>query len=79
MTSYSLKFIEDNPTWVGQGMDLQFQDLDELAKFALDGIRAQRFVIMIGLSDAQATLADRANRIGRGELPIDLASWAAQS
>lgn len=55
------------------GMDLQFQDLDELAKFALDGIKEQRFIIMIGLEQAHGTLTDRANRIGRGELPIDLA------
>jgi NAD(P)-dependent dehydrogenase (short-subunit alcohol dehydrogenase family) len=56
------------------GMELEFQDLDELARFALDGIREQRFIIMIGLEEAEATLVDRAARIGRGELPIDLAS-----
>lgn len=56
------------------GWELQFQDLDELARYALDGIREQRFVIMIGLDEAEATLADRAQRIGRGSLPIDLAS-----
>jgi NAD(P)-dependent dehydrogenase (short-subunit alcohol dehydrogenase family) len=55
------------------GMELQFQDLDELARFALDGIREKRFVIMIGIEGAHATLTDRANRIGRGELPIDQA------
>ncbi len=56
------------------GMEMQFQDLDELARFCLDGILAKRFVIMIGLEDAAATLKDRAARIGRGELPIDLAA-----
>ncbi len=56
------------------GMDLPFQDLDELAVFCLDGIREGRFVIMIGLEGAEATLADRAQRIGRGALPIDQAS-----
>jgi NAD(P)-dependent dehydrogenase (short-subunit alcohol dehydrogenase family) len=55
------------------GMDLQFQDLDELARYCLDGIREQRFVIMIGLEGAQATLTARAKRIGKAELPIDLA------
>lgn len=55
------------------GMDLEFQDLDELAKFCLQGIRDQRFVIMIGIEDAEATLHNRASRIGRAELPIDLA------
>lgn len=55
------------------GMELEFQDLDELARFCLEGIREQRFVIMIGIEDAQATLQERAGRIGRGALPIDLA------
>jgi len=59
------------------GMDLKFQDLDELAQVALAGIRDERFVIMIGHSEAQATLRDRAERIGRGELPIDPAGVPA--
>ncbi len=53
------------------GWDLQFQDLDELAQYCLQGIREQRFVIMIGLEDAAQTLQQRAQRIGRAELPID--------
>lgn len=56
------------------GMELPFQDLDELARFALEGIHDKRFVIMIGLEQAKETLEQRATRIGRGELPIDLAS-----
>ncbi len=55
------------------GMQLEFQDLDELARFCLQGIRERRFVIMIGVEGAEATLQDRAARIGRTELPIDLA------
>lgn len=55
------------------GMQLDFQDLDELARFCLQGIREQRFVIMIGVEDAEQTLQQRAGRIGRTELPIDLA------
>ena len=55
------------------GMDLPIQDLDELARYCLQGIREQRFIIMIGLEAAQATLLDRAGRIGRAELPINLA------
>ncbi len=54
------------------GMQLDFQDLDDLARFCLQGIREQRFVIMIGIEDAEATLQQRAGRIGRTELPIDL-------
>ena len=55
------------------GMTLEFQDLDELARFCLDGIREKRFVIMIGIEDAEKTLFERASRIGRTELPIDQA------
>ena len=55
------------------GMELAFQDLDELARYCLQGIREQRFVIMIDVQDAQATLQARAERIGRAALPIDLA------
>jgi NAD(P)-dependent dehydrogenase (short-subunit alcohol dehydrogenase family) len=56
------------------GMDLPVQDLDELARFCLQGIVERRFVIMIGIEGAEATLLDRAARIGRTELPIDLAA-----
>ena len=55
-------------------MELEFQDLDDLARFCLQGVRDQRFVIMIGIDEAESTLQDRARRIGRGELPIDLAA-----
>jgi len=56
------------------GMDLQFQDLDDLARHCLEGLRKQQFIIMYGHGETEATLKDRASRIGRGELPIDLAS-----
>ena len=56
------------------GMELQFQDLDELARHALQGIRDGQFIIMYGHAETQATLSDRAARIGRGELPFDLQS-----
>jgi NAD(P)-dependent dehydrogenase (short-subunit alcohol dehydrogenase family) len=55
------------------GMQLEFQDLDELARYCLQGIRDKRFVIMIRVEEAQQTLQDRAARIGRADLPIDLA------
>ena len=59
------------------GVELKFQDLDELAAYALDGIRDERFVIMIGVDHAAAELQDRAARIGRAELPLDLATIPA--
>jgi NAD(P)-dependent dehydrogenase (short-subunit alcohol dehydrogenase family) len=55
------------------GMELPLQDLDELARYCLQGIRDKHFIIMIGLEGAEATLLDRAARIGRAELPINLA------
>ena len=55
------------------GMQLEFQDLDELARYCLEGIRQENFIIMIGVEQAEATLSDRASRYGRAELPIDLA------
>lgn len=55
------------------GVDLQLQDLDELARFCLQGIRDKNFVIMIRVEEAEATLHERASRIGRAALPIDQA------
>jgi NAD(P)-dependent dehydrogenase (short-subunit alcohol dehydrogenase family) len=56
------------------GMELHFQDLDELAQFALDGVLAGRFILMIGVEGAEAQLMDRAQRYGRAELPFDIAA-----
>lgn len=55
------------------GWALEFQDLDELARYCLQGILEKRFVIMIRVEEAEATLHERAARIGRAELPIDQA------
>lgn len=55
------------------GWDLEFQDLDELARYCLQGIREKRFVVMIRVEEAEVTLHERAARIGRSELPIDQA------
>lgn len=56
------------------GVELHFQDLDELARFCLAGVLEKRFAIMIGIEDSQATLEWRAKAIGSGELPIDIAN-----
>lgn len=55
------------------GMTLEVQDLDELARFCLEGVLGGRFIIMIGVEDAEVTLQQRATRIGQSALPIDLA------
>ena len=51
------------------GYELPFQDLDELARMALEGIREQRFVIMIDVESIGPTLHARAERLSQGELP----------
>lgn len=55
------------------GMDLPIQDLDELAQFALAGIRNEDFVIMIDRQSMEAQLNERAAKLARGECPIQLA------
>ena len=54
------------------GFDLPVQDLDELAQFALRGIRNEDFVIMIDRASMEATLNERAAKLARGECPIEL-------
>ncbi|RLA14049.1 MAG: short-chain dehydrogenase [Gammaproteobacteria bacterium] len=54
------------------GFDLPVQDLDELAQFALRGIRNDDFVIMIDRESMEATLVERAAKLARGECPIEL-------
>jgi len=54
------------------GFEMPVQDLDELAQFALEGIRNEDFVIMIDRASMEATLVDRAAKLARGECPIVL-------
>jgi NAD(P)-dependent dehydrogenase (short-subunit alcohol dehydrogenase family) len=56
------------------GVELPVQDLDELAAFALEGIRKGDFVIMIGREQMETQLVDRAKKLARGECPIG-AGW----
>jgi len=53
------------------GVELPVQDLDELAQFALEGVRRQDFVIMIGREQMEAQLIDRAKKLANGSCPID--------
>ena len=54
------------------GFELPVQDLDELARFAIEGIRNEDFVIMIDRESMEAQLNDRAAKLARGECPIEL-------
>ena len=51
------------------GHELKFQDLDELAQVVIDGIRADRFIMMIGVESIGATMRERAAAFEKGELP----------
>ena len=51
------------------GRELKFQDLDELAQIVVDGIRAERFVMMIGVESIGVTMRARAAALEKGELP----------
>ena len=51
------------------GHELKFQDLDELAQVVIDGIRAERFIMMIGVDSIGPTLRERAAAFEQGRLP----------
>jgi NAD(P)-dependent dehydrogenase (short-subunit alcohol dehydrogenase family) len=51
------------------GHDLQFQDLDELARVVVDGIRDERFIMMIDAESIGPTLQERGEAFGAGRLP----------
>ena len=51
------------------GIELPVQDLDELAAFAVEGIKKGDFVIMIRREEMEAQLVDRAKKLASGENP----------
>jgi hypothetical protein len=51
------------------GIDLPVQDLDELALFAVAGIKNGDFVIMIRREAMEQQLSDRAKKLAAGENP----------
>ena len=56
------------------GHELKFQDLDELAQVVVDGIRNERFIMMIGTESIGPTMRERGEAFARGELPDGHAS-----
>jgi NAD(P)-dependent dehydrogenase (short-subunit alcohol dehydrogenase family) len=52
------------------GTNYPVQDLGELARHTLEGIRRGDFVIMIGRERIETQLGDRAKKLARGECPI---------
>jgi NAD(P)-dependent dehydrogenase (short-subunit alcohol dehydrogenase family) len=51
------------------GYELPWQDLNELARVVLQGIKDERFVIMIGAESIGESLRARADHLERGECP----------
>jgi NAD(P)-dependent dehydrogenase (short-subunit alcohol dehydrogenase family) len=51
------------------GIELPVQDLDELAEFAVGGIKKGDFVIMIRREEMEQQLTDRAKKLAAGENP----------
>jgi NAD(P)-dependent dehydrogenase (short-subunit alcohol dehydrogenase family) len=51
------------------GYQLPWQDLNELARVVIQGIKEDRFLIMIGTDNVGPQLAARAEQLGRGECP----------
>ena len=54
------------------GIELPVQDLDELAQYAVAGIKNGDFVIMIRREEMEAQLVERAKKLARGENPTGL-------
>jgi NAD(P)-dependent dehydrogenase (short-subunit alcohol dehydrogenase family) len=51
------------------GYELPWQDLNELARVVLQGVKDERFVIMIGAESIGESLRGRADHLERGECP----------
>jgi len=51
-----------------RGYELPWQDLNELARVVIDGIRAEKFIFMLGVDSIGPTLRRRADHFEKGEL-----------
>ena len=52
------------------GRELHFQDLDELARMVIDGVRNDRFIMMIGVESIGPTMRERAAAFEQGARPV---------
>ena len=62
-------FEEFMATMKKAGLELPVQDLDDLARHAVQGIQRGDFVIMIGRESIEAQLVERARKLAAGENP----------
>jgi NAD(P)-dependent dehydrogenase (short-subunit alcohol dehydrogenase family) len=54
------------------GRNADVMDVDELGRFAVQGVKEDRFIISFGLDETRDMLHQRADAIGEGRLPINL-------
>ena len=52
------------------GSELQFQDLDELPQVVVQGIREDRFIMMIGTESIGSQMRERAGALEQGARPV---------
>ena len=52
-----------------RGTEPELADLDELGEFVLDGVAERRYIIARDLDDTAELLHERAEAIGRAEMP----------
>jgi NAD(P)-dependent dehydrogenase (short-subunit alcohol dehydrogenase family) len=64
-----LAWDELEKRWKAAGREIRFQDLYALGQKVLEGIREDRFVLGFDVEQMGQRLAERAQAIGRGELP----------
>jgi len=62
-------FAEFRETLVNAGLPADVVDLDELGRFAVDGVKSGKFIVSHGLDRSGALLHARADAIAEGELP----------
>jgi NAD(P)-dependent dehydrogenase (short-subunit alcohol dehydrogenase family) len=65
----SMSFAELKAAMEKAGREVPVMDLDELGRFAVDGVKEGRFIIAYNLDETADLLHHRADAIGRGELP----------
>jgi len=68
-TSEAMTVAKLEASAAARGHSLPWQDLNELARVVIEGLRAEQFIFMIGLESIGPTLRARADYLERGELP----------
>jgi NAD(P)-dependent dehydrogenase (short-subunit alcohol dehydrogenase family) len=59
------------------GREVKVMDVDELGRFAIEGVKAGRFIISYGLDEVAVMLHARADKIEQGALPPNMSDYHA--